>query len=199
MCVCVHCFVNMVTPMNTFSGKPDGKARSSSPAKKRRSGRKKFQETRHPVYRGVRERKGKWVCELREPRNAKSRLWLGTFSSPDMAARAYDIAAAALGGDKASLNFPEEASATEEDDQEEEKKKKKKTDEGSLVNVYVDEEELFNMHGLIDGLAEGLILTPPALKRGFSWDTYNNNNHNDDDRDNQCSYYHVDSHASLWE
>ncbi|CAL0300728.1 unnamed protein product [Lupinus luteus] len=31
---------------------------------KKRAGRKKFNETRHPVYRGVRRRNsGKWVCE----------------------------------------------------------------------------------------------------------------------------------------
>nr|AIL00733.1 C-repeat binding factor 3 [Vitis vinifera] len=31
---------------------------SSSPVHKRKAGRKKFRETRHPVYRGVRQRNG---------------------------------------------------------------------------------------------------------------------------------------------
>ncbi|KAJ6346318.1 hypothetical protein OIU78_008867 [Salix suchowensis] len=208
--------------------------------KKNRAGRTKFKETRHPVYRGVRRRNGnKWVCEVREP-NKKSRIWVGTFKSPEMAARAHDVAALALKGEFATLNFldspsilPRAKSSSARDIQRAARaatevsgqsasscssssadhkklscetrsmkvlssslsdlpheKGKEIANEELFSNMamscsdncsekvpnysnerFFDEEALFNMPGLLDSMAEGLILTPLAMASGaLNWD-----------------------------
>ncbi|CAF2257252.1 unnamed protein product [Brassica rapa subsp. trilocularis] len=58
-------------------------------------------------YKGVRKRKwGKWVSEIRLP-NSRERIWLGSYDSPEKAARAFDAALYCLRGSGAKFNFPD--------------------------------------------------------------------------------------------
>ncbi|KAL3641483.1 hypothetical protein CASFOL_016451 [Castilleja foliolosa] len=59
-------------------------------------------------YKGVRRRKwGKWVSEIRVP-GSPERLWLGSYSTPEAAAVARDVAFYCLRGNSSprNLNFP---------------------------------------------------------------------------------------------
>ncbi|XP_058086191.1 ethylene-responsive transcription factor ERF027-like [Magnolia sinica] len=158
---------------------------------------------KHPVYRGIRCRSGKWVSEIREPRKT-TRIWLGTYPTPEMAATAYDVAALALKGADAVLNFPDSARShpsptsvspsdirvaaasaaasmlpkPETDDKP--VLRRPAGDEGAAPSQpapggeFLDEEALFDMPNLLVDMAEGMLVSPPRMDSPSSDDSPGN-------------------------
>lgn len=61
-------------------------------------------------YKGLVARpKNKWGAQIRSKETGH--IWIGTFSSPEEAARAYDVVAVRLFGEFARLNCPDEKAA----------------------------------------------------------------------------------------
>lgn len=127
------------------------------------------------------------MSEIREPRKT-TRIWLGTYPTPEMAAAAYDVAALALKGPEALINFPELASsyplpashsAAEiraaaagaaamksgtGDEAQAPPPPEAEAASSSAHTEFVDEEALFDMPKLLVDMAEGMLVSPPRLK-----------------------------------
>ncbi|CAN6868913.1 unnamed protein product [Brassica oleracea] len=146
---------------------------------------------RHSFFRGIRLRNGKWVSEIREPRKT-TRIWLGTYPVPEMAAAAYDVAALALKGPDAVLNFPGLAltyvapasnSAADIRASAARAAEMKQPDPGGVEKVmepgqpgreeeekamlssleFMDEEAMLDMPNLLTEMAEGMLMSPPRM------------------------------------
>ncbi|XP_058108240.1 ethylene-responsive transcription factor ERF024-like [Magnolia sinica] len=142
-------------------------------------------------FRGVRRRGGRWVSEIREPKKP-NRIWLGSFPLPEMAAVAYDVAALALKGSDAELNFPGSASrlpvpaSTSPRDIQAAAAAAaaaaslymlgtgNSSENNAIVSQppppvsnsnadFIDEDLLFDMPNLLINMAEGMLLSPPRM------------------------------------
>ncbi|MBA0744539.1 hypothetical protein Gogos_007154 [Gossypium gossypioides] len=138
---------------------------------KRRAGRKKFRETRHPVYRGVRRRNpGKWVSEVREPNkkgksaclNFADSAWnlpVPASSDPkDIQKTVAEVAETFRTAEHSSGNSRNDAKRSENTEMEK--------------GFYLDEEALFGTQRFWANMAAGMMMSPPRSGHDGGWEEH---------------------------
>ncbi|CDP19068.1 unnamed protein product [Coffea canephora] len=102
---------------NDDQSRNDEKQKQKNKKKKKKKREVERDGEKRVHFKGVRQRSaGKWVAEIRDPHQGRS-VWLGTFTSAEEAARAYDRKCIQFRGDRAKTNFPSSDYANANDDQ----------------------------------------------------------------------------------
>ncbi|KAF9670538.1 hypothetical protein SADUNF_Sadunf13G0079500 [Salix dunnii] len=129
-------------------------------------------------FKGVRRRKwGKWVSEIRVP-GKQERLWLGSYSTPEAAAVAHDIASYCLRGPSSieSLNLPLLLPASVREDMSPRSVQRAASDAGMAIDAQIirnrvpeNEVRFGTESGTVDhGLETGL-WEPAGGAQGDNW------------------------------
>ncbi|KAI4341955.1 hypothetical protein MLD38_026623 [Melastoma candidum] len=129
----------------------DGRSEPCLEVRKRKAGAKKSDENRRPLTKVVTEKEDK-----RQKRDGESRSWFGT-TSPSLPGTSSSLSSSSSSSTP-TCNVSEVSSPLYFEGY------------GHIVGgmaAFFDEEEVFNMHGLLDGMAEGLMASP--LGCGLDW------------------------------
>ncbi|CAI9272077.1 unnamed protein product [Lactuca saligna] len=112
---------------------------------------------KYHTFHGVRGWNKMWAAEIDEPRKP-SLILLGTYPTAEMAAAAYDVAALALKGSDAVLNFPELARYYQLPESPEPALIKSAAAEAADLMKFMD--DILDMSTPTEDIAEGMIASP---------------------------------------